>query len=129
MDEDGNRHLNFRSYVVQIEETLMHYKQELASNQWLSYSLSIVYWKELRVSRYAHCFVNVCRQEKVVVVEEASGKQHVGCDLYGTVSVCAACCERRDGVDGEDCQRHVWVHHAGFVARCFDKKATQSSKL
>ena len=124
MDEDTNYHLNYRSYFHHIEEVLIsyHYNMQMEPKQYLNYSLTVVYWKEVSVNKYSHCFVNIYKKENIFVEENNNGNKHKGYDFYACLSVCK-CCQRNYSVkETNDDHRHQWIHHTGFVARSFDKK-------
>ena len=128
MDEDVNHHLNYRSYFNHAEECLMHFDGRIASNECVTFSMSMAYWRETAVEHHRWLFANICRKQ-TVFEKDRDGKRHIGWDLYGTLSVCTECCAPK-AVPVAVEHKHDWVHHAGFVARVYHKKPLpEQSKL
>ena len=123
MDEDRNYHLNYRSYFNHFEEALNHYFYKIGkNNRFLNYSLTVVYWKEVNVTKYSHCFINIYKIEEIVV-NEKNGTKHKGYDFYGCLSVSKGCERAQDNDD----DTHEWLQCTGFIARCVDKRPYKSA--
>ena len=59
LDEDVNHHLNTNIYIAFVVETLNNYDQGLRQNKKVVYSMSNLYWKEIRMTHFEFCYVNI----------------------------------------------------------------------
>eukprot|EP01084_Bolivina_argentea_P046323 85305_1 len=111
-DEDNNNHLNLFSYPKYVNEGLVMFDKDLITNKAIIYCMSNIYWKEIRMKFWNHCYVNIWS----VKDRELNGK----CMklIVGTIDIDEKYSKRYDNkvsiLSGNDSNQ--FVHYHGFVA-------------
>ena len=122
-DEDQNKHLNTHTYCRYTYEGLMNYDKKLLNNEAVIYWMTNLFWDEIRMQNYSHCYVNIW---DVKYDEEKNMKIYIG-----TIDIDEKCCSRdnddiRFNVDRNNGGNIEWKHYHGFMAGVVDVESTQS---
>ena len=119
-DEDQNKHLNTHTYSRYCYEGLMMFDGRIRNNEAAIYWMTNLFWKEIRMQHYSHCFVNLWHCK----VEGSRDRVYIG-----TIDIDEARCKRsgdqHDAItmDNRQNMNQVhWTHHHGFMAKVVDIK-------
>merc|ERR1712228_855000 len=96
-----------------LEWLTVHKSEYETYGKHLNYSLSLIYWHETPVSKYSHCYMNICKKNTVHIKNNRTGQLHMAWDVYGVMSV-DKCCERDSDIM-EYKNGDTWIHQTGFV--------------
>ena len=124
LDEDPNRHLNQFSYPKYIEECLMKHNKNIRNGKYGIFSINIIYWKEISVSKFNWIYVHFWKKIDIKMISNVDGKTYVGFDIYGTFDTNDAC---KVDINKNDNNNDTWTHHTGFIVRII--KGVDKSKL
>lgn len=122
LDEDQNHHINTNQYVAFAVETLNNYDIDIRKNKKVIYSMSNLYWKEMRMIKFEFCYVNIWEiQNKLINNDQLMIQVFIG-----TVDIDNRICKRktttttRDEIWNND--KPEWTHYHGFIACVVNSK-------